>query len=104
MPRRAKGLSATAVATKPPGRYADGGGLYLLVRSPEARFWIFRYTRGGKTREMGLGPATGKYPVSLAAARKKARDLHDIHRKGRDPLEERAAGRALQAAEVRPRP
>jgi len=28
--------------------------------SREAKFWLFRYTRGGKMREMGLGPATGR--------------------------------------------
>ena len=36
-----------------PGRYGDGGGLYLLVRSPKAKFWVFRYVRGGRMREMG---------------------------------------------------
>ena len=49
---------------------------------------------------MGLGPASGRAAVSLADARKKARILHDIHREGRDPLEERNAGRVLQAAEA----
>ena len=44
MPRRAAGLTAAKVRTAKPGRYGDGGGLYLLVRSPEARFWVFRYT------------------------------------------------------------
>ena len=38
MPRRAAGLTAAKVRTAEPGRYGDGGGLYLLVRSPEARF------------------------------------------------------------------
>ena len=54
MPQRAKGLTAAFVekGTKP-GRYGDGAGLYLLVRSREAKFWVFRYTRGGKMREMG---------------------------------------------------
>ena len=93
MPRRAKGLQC-------PGRYGDGGGLYLSVKSAEARSWVFRYVRAGKMREMGLGPASGRAAISLADARRKARTLHDIHREGRDPLEERKAGRALQAAEA----
>jgi len=38
-----------------PGRYGDGAGLYLLVRSREAKFWVFRYTRAGRMREMGPG-------------------------------------------------
>ena len=74
MPQRAKGLTAAQVdkGTKP-GRYGDGAGLYLLVRSRESKFWVFRYTRSGKMREMGLGPAVGRTAVSLVAARARAR-------------------------------
>ena len=90
MPRRAQGISAAKVAKARPGRYGDGGGLYLLVRSPEAKFWVFRFVRGGRMREMGLGPATGRTAVSLADARLKARKLYDMHRDGRDPLAQRA--------------
>jgi integrase len=74
-----------------PGRYGDGAGLYLLVRSREAKFWVFRYTRHGKMKEMGLGPATGRAAVTLAMARAKARELHFAVREGRDPLAERKA-------------
>ena len=106
MPRKAAGLTALKVRTAAPGRYGDGIGLYLLVRSPEARFWLFRYTRGGKMREMGLGPAFGPSAVSLAAARTKARKLHDTVREGRDPLADRdleaaAAKAATQQAQAR---
>ena len=45
MPRRAAGLTTMKVKTAPPGRYGDGKGLYLLVRSADARFWLFRYRR-----------------------------------------------------------
>ena len=100
MPRRAIGLSAAKVSKARPGRYGDGGGLYLLVRSAEARFWIFRYVRDGKMREMGLGPACGRTALSLVEARKKARALYDVHREGRDPLAERAAARAALQAET----
>jgi integrase len=100
MPRRAKGLSAAKVSKAGPGRYGDGTGLYLLVRSAEARFWVFRYVRTGRMRELGLGPASGRAAVSLADARKKARTLYDLHREGRDPLDERNTGRALKAAEA----
>jgi hypothetical protein len=55
MPVRAAGLTAAKVRTAEPGRYGDGDGLYLLVRSPATAFWIFRYTRSGRLREMGLG-------------------------------------------------
>jgi len=99
MPQRAKGLTAAQVekGTKP-GRYGDGAGLYLLVRSREAKFWLFRYTRGGKMREMGLGPAKGRSAVSLAVARSRARELHAAVREGRDPLAERDAEAAQAKA------
>jgi integrase len=54
------------------GFIADGGGLYISVHSKERKSWIFRYTFGGKRKEMGLGP----YPaVSIADARQKAAEL-----------------------------
>ena len=98
MPRKAEGLTAAKVRTAKAGRYGDGAGLYLLVRGPEARFWLFRYVRAGKMREMGLGAASGPAAVSLADARVKARRLHDLVREGRDPLDERDATRAAEAA------
>jgi hypothetical protein len=52
-------LTAVAVAnmTKP-GRYADGNGLYLQVARGGTKSWLFRYMRGGKARQMGLGPGS----------------------------------------------
>jgi len=101
MPRRAKGLTAAQVekGTKP-GRYGDGGGLYLLVRSKEAKFWLFRYTRGGHMREMGLGPAMGRSAVKLATARARASELHTLVREGKDPLAERDAAVAKAKADA----
>jgi hypothetical protein len=108
MPRRATGLTAAKATKAAPGRYGDGAGLYLFVRKPTARFWLFRYIRDGKMREMGLGSASGKAAVSLADARVKARRLHDAVREGRDPLADRAAAEvaakaAAQQAEIRGR-
>jgi len=101
MPRRAKGVTAAQVERgSKPGRYGDGAGLYLLVRSREAKFWLFRYVRDGKMREMGVGPATGRTAVSLADARAKARELHDRVREGKDPLAEREAEKAKAKAEA----
>ena len=101
MPRRAVGLSAAKVKNiTEPGRYADGGNLYLYVRSGTTqRFWLFRYMIDGRAREMGLGPAAGKYPVSLAQARDKARQIHDQLRAGIDPLDAKDAKRAARKAE-----
>jgi hypothetical protein len=42
MSRKAAGLTAAKVRTAKPGRYGDGNGLYLFVRSVDARFWVFR--------------------------------------------------------------
>ena len=90
MPRRAAGLTALQVRTAKPGRYGDGDGLYLFVRSTEARFWVFRYVRCGKMREMGLGRAGADLnSVSLAEARVKAADLMKVVRSGIDPLDKR---------------
>jgi hypothetical protein len=65
-------LSAKQVdnATRP-GYYCDGGGLYLQVSRSLTKSWVFRYTRSGKTREMGLGPARS---VGLAKARTRAQE------------------------------
>ena len=101
MPRRAKGLTAALVEKgTTPGRYGDGAGLYLLVRSRHAKFWLFRYTRAGRMREMGLGPASGRTAVKLAAARTRARGLHAAVREGRDPLAERDADAAKAKADA----
>jgi integrase len=106
MPRRAKGLTAAFVdKVIKPGRYADGGGLNLKVRSAEAKFWVFLFpgpswsvTSHGKKRrkkrEMGGGAATGRNRVSLSQARGWARELHATVRAGRDPLAERDVKKA----------
>ena len=57
MPREFKRLTTKAVESfKKPGRYADGGGLYLQVGPTGGKSWLFRYMREGRAREMGLGP------------------------------------------------
>ncbi|MDP2410508.1 MAG: integrase arm-type DNA-binding domain-containing protein [Pseudolabrys sp.] len=80
-------LSARGIASSlKPGRYADGGGLYLVVTSASSRKWVFRYARNGKQRDMGLG-AEGE--TSLAAARDAATRARAHLRAGKDPLAER---------------
>jgi len=62
-------LSAVRVANlKEPGRYADGGGLYLFIDHSRRR-WVFRYSWRAIRREIGLGSAR---TVPLAKAREKA--------------------------------
>jgi integrase len=103
MPRHAKGVSQGKIDKGRPGRYGDGGGLYLCIKSKAVKHWLFRYVPAGAKwpREMGLGAAHGRDAVSLSDARKKARELWEIHRAGRDPLAERRAGRmAIAAASI----
>ncbi|MGE3366170.1 MAG: tyrosine-type recombinase/integrase [Rhizobiaceae bacterium] len=80
-------------AKKTPGRFSDGGGLYIYVAASvgqnSGRRWVFRWTpTGGSRKEMGLGP----YPtVTLAKARAKAQEFRTAIAEGRDPLAERRA-------------
>ena len=56
----AAALSDREVRAAGPGRYADGGGLYLIVKESGARSWLLRYKgEGGRVRDMGLGRAPG---------------------------------------------
>jgi hypothetical protein len=81
-------LTALKVAqTRQPGMYADGDGLYLQVTSPNAKSWIFRYSRAGRKREMGLGSLNA---ISLADARERARICRLQLVDGIDPLSARA--------------
>lgn len=82
-----------ARAEKQPGRYSDGGGLYLNVSASGAKSWVFLWTpKGAKLRrEMGLG---GYPAVSLAKARLKAAEYRAAVAEGRDPIAERDRERA----------
>jgi len=53
--------------------------------------WLFRYTVGGRERQMGLGPLSD---VSLADARDRAVAARELRRAGKDPISERDASRA----------
>ena len=57
---------------KTPGRYSDGGGLYLVVKPGPRKSWGFIYRRGAKMTELGLG---GVADVTLIAARAEAAKL-----------------------------
>lgn len=83
--------SETVAALAKPGRYHDGGGLYLIVSDTGAKSWLFRYTLHARPREMGLG-SLAAFP--LAAARKRAREARALKEDGKDPLEAKRASRA----------
>jgi integrase len=78
-----------------PGRYADGGGLYLQISKWKTKAWLFRYERGGRERQMGLGPLD---IVSLADARERAREARRQLLEGLDPID--ARNRAREAREL----
>ncbi len=83
-----------------PGRYADGGNLYLQVSPSGARSWLFIYRYGGRQREMGLGSAAAG-AVTLQDARNRAAEARKRVEAGIDPLEARkAAESAAKAASI----
>ena len=88
--------SLTVKRARKPGMLADGNGLYLQVTRANARSWIFRYYRDGKSREMGSGSLNA---VSLADARLKAADCRGLLADGIDPIAARDAERTQQALE-----
>ena len=58
-------------ATTKPGRYGDGGTLFLHVAPGGSKSWVQRVTIDGQRRDIGLG---GFPVVSLAKARRRAFD------------------------------
>lgn len=101
MTRQLHLLTARTVAgLKDPGRYADGGNLYLRVSPAGAKRWTFLYTIGArKNRELGLGSAA---TVTLAEAREKATAARKLLVNGIDPkTEKREEEAAREIASVR---
>lgn len=78
-------LSAVAVKNLAPGKYPDGGGLWLLKREDGGGQWFLRYTIHGRRREMGLGSTE----VSLKDVRESAAQWRTVVRAGKDPIKER---------------
>jgi len=81
---------------KRPGKYPDGGNLYLKVRKSTRKIkteavtksWLFRYSRFGKDTWLGLGP----YPdVTLSEARDLATRERKKRHQGIDPLTDKRA-------------
>lgn len=95
-------LTSAKVAGKlAPGRYGDGGGLYLDVDTYGKR-WVFRYrwrepgAEGpGRHREMGLGPLRD---VTLAQARQKAAQAREQLRARQDPIKARESAPAAHVS------
>jgi integrase len=79
-------LTARRVQTAKPGKYSDGGNLYLVVSSVHTRKWVLRFTWRGRPKEMGLGSAAH---VPLADAREKAAEARRKVAHGLNPIDER---------------
>ena len=90
-------LTVTKIShLKEPGRYCDGGGLYLQISRWHTKAWIFRFERDGRERHMGLGPTD---IVTLADARERARAARLLLLDGHDPIDVRKAKKnALRVA------
>lgn len=86
MTRLQNRLSAVKVRTCEPGKYADGGGLWLHKREDGGGQWVLRVTIHGRRREMGLGALT---EVSLKEAREAADKWRATVRDNKDPIKER---------------
>ncbi|MFN2447462.1 MAG: Arm DNA-binding domain-containing protein [Vicinamibacterales bacterium] len=79
-------------ALRTPGRYADGGGLYLRVDPSGLKRWVLRVVIAQRRCDLGLGALS---TVSLADARDEAARLRKVARQGGDPLAERRASRTV---------
>ena len=71
-----------------PGRYFDPAylGLHLWIKDQNRKYWIFRFTIGGKRQDMSLGNFPRK---SLAEAHKAANEARLLLDEGKNPLEVR---------------
>ena len=94
MARALHKLSPAGAKAASPGKYSDGGGLWLHKREDGGAQWVLRVTIHGRRREMGLGP----YPaVSLKEAREAAEHWRSVVRQGLDPIKERERQRRESA-------
>lgn len=100
-------LTALSVKNAKAGRYADGDGLYLLVKPTGAKSWLLRVQFEGKRRDIGLGsvdkskalgqpcdspiaiPILQRRVLGLGQAREKAGLLRAAAKSGLDPIVER---------------
>jgi len=104
MAREINRLTAADVTSAKPGKYPDGGGLWLDVsksRTDPAKLnksWTFRFELNGRDR---WGPGLGSTAlVTLAEARAKAKACRSLRDAGQDPIEARKAAKAVAVAKT----
>jgi hypothetical protein len=76
------------------GRYHDGFGLNLVVKTANNASWQLRYQIAGRERWLGLGPA---HLVTIGEARVRARRARLQLLDNLDPIEEKRKLRAATA-------
>ncbi|MEY8143098.1 tyrosine-type recombinase/integrase [Falsihalocynthiibacter sp. CO-5D18] len=74
------------------GKYFDGNGLFLRVKSNGTKQWVQRITIRRKRCELGLGNPS---LVSLAAARETALENRKLARSGGDPMRAKKEAAAM---------
>src|SRR5665647_3765987 len=76
MPRPVYKLSQVQIgrALKRQCTLNDGGGLYFVSRPPNGASWIFRFSRHGKDRWMGIG----QYPTVTLGDAHARRDVDQM--------------------------
>jgi integrase len=97
MARETNRLSASGAKAAPPGKHADGAGLWLHKRDDGGAQWVLRVTAHGRRREMGLGAFPA---VSLKVAREAAEAARAVVRQGLDPIKERDRQRREAARNI----
>jgi len=91
-------LTASQVkSNKKPGRYSDGGGLQLRIRSSGSKSWVFNYQDNGRRRDFGLG---GYEKLTLAEAREKAAECRSALASGKTLAVHFASQRSVTFAEA----
>lgn len=79
-------LTSVKVKSAPPGKYSDGGGLWLHKRTDGGAQWFLRFTIYGRRHEMGLGSTDH---VPLKEVRETASYWRAVVRDGKNPIKER---------------
>lgn len=80
-PRSIHKLSPLKVAKAGPGKYGDGGGLWLFKDHKDAGRWVYRYTFRGESHELGLGSI---WTINADEAREEARLCRKLQKEGKD--------------------
>ena len=77
-----------------PGKYGDGGGLYLVIGRNGKKTWSYRFTLNARAREMGLGSLDD---IPITYARDLAAEARLQVRQGKDPIQVREFKKQAEA-------